>query len=143
MTKIKDLVTVTVDNVFRNFPIDSERYELIDYIGLMLEESSDDVFPIHVPMIEQWRTKSFLDATFETFALGAVSLLRVQLSVDSSDVPSVVLDRARRFAASLSSWDAGYDPELDSRENIELWVHCIFSELYRRLRSEHTVHGVH
>jgi hypothetical protein len=139
MTMIKDLVTVTVENVFRNFLIDEERYELLDVVDQisrlsMFAETPRSDFPI-----ENERIKAFIGGVSENFSLGAVSLLRVTLAYeDPGQIPAIVLDRARRCAMSMDPLDRGYDWGLSARQNACIWVSCLWDELGERLREAHT-----
>jgi hypothetical protein len=76
MTKIDDLVTVTVDRVFQLFLVDDERYELVDLVDEMTDDFSEGV-RLRVPQTTNERTKLFLQQTIETFALGAVSMTMI------------------------------------------------------------------
>jgi hypothetical protein len=137
MTMAKSLVTVTVDNVFRSFPIDEERYELLDMIGLVV----DTMFhgkPVQFDRIEDERTKLFLLGVHDNFALGATSLLRkLNGWEDPEKIPAIVIDRAIRTAESMNKYDAEYDSDSTPRENVNTWVWCLWANFYDALRNEH------
>jgi hypothetical protein len=102
MTNIKDVVTVTVDNAFRLFPIDKERYELFVYICGMRALASNQDAPVSLPSgIEDDRIRSFLSATRSNFRLGALSIVRYHRSAITALSP-IVVDRAWRYAQLLS-----------------------------------------
>jgi hypothetical protein len=137
MTTAKSLVTVTVDNVFRSFPIDEERYELLDMVGLVVETIFNDK-PLRFDRIDDERTKLFLEGVHENFALGATSLLRKLNGLESPDeIPAIVIDRANRTAASMNTYDAEYDSDSTPRENVDTWVWCLWANLYEALKNEH------
>lgn len=127
MTMAKSLVTVTVDNVFRNFLIDEERYELLDVV----EEMTSVFFKteiLSVPRIKNERIKAFLEGVIENFALGATSMLRTYAVDDyPTVVPLIVHDRARRAAASMYHGENEYDPDLSPRHNVRLWMWCLWA----------------
>jgi hypothetical protein len=136
MTKIKDLVTVTVDNVFRNFLMDDERYELVEHVEVLhtLVARSDDWSSIEA--IKNERIKSFLLTVTETFALHASCLVSV-MSAGEGHVSKVTADRARRAKASMCPGDEVYDLTLSRRENMHLYAWCLLSEFRDNLRREH------
>jgi methionyl-tRNA synthetase len=141
----KSLVTVTVENVYRNFLIDEERYELLDVVKTMQDVFfNEDV--LIVPPIRNERIKSFLEGVIENFALGATSMLRTY-AVDTypESIPSVVFDRARRAAASMNRFDAEYDVDESPRHNVQMWMWCLWANFTDAFYQEHvkteTKHG--
>jgi hypothetical protein len=133
----KSLVTVTVENVFRNFLIDEERYELLEVVGQM-----EDVFfntdVLAVPPIKNERIKAFLEGVVENFALGAASMLRVYASDERwRDIPAIVLDRARRAAASMCVYDADFDATESPRQQIQTWTWCLWANFDDALQEAH------
>lgn len=139
MTKIKDLVTVTVDNVFRTFPLDSERYELVDHVRTIKTLLLDENSPLTVPAMNDGRIKAFLEQVVETFITGAMAMLRVNMSVPGEPIPTIVQDRARRAAASMNEYDAGMDVCQDARSNVQLWLWCLWSKFSDTLSEAHIV----
>lgn len=137
MTMAKSLVTVTVDSVFRNFLIDEERYELLDTVEMMVETfQKKDI--LYVPAIKNERIKSFLGTTLENFALGATSMYRAFASDDRwRTVPDVVIERARRAAASLNETDLEIDFNESPEHTIHLWMWCLMATFLDELKSEH------
>jgi hypothetical protein len=135
MTRLKSLVTVTVDNVFRAFPIDSERYELIACVAAIVENVSDDV-PMGIAAIEDERIRAFLYGTAENFALGAIAHLQVSLRGEHG-TSGVGIDRARRFALCLNSDDLKYDPCLDYGEHLVAWIDDLWGVFLRALEEAH------
>lgn len=101
MTKIKDLVTVLVDNAFLLFPVDTERYELRGHAcayllrlhGLREKHPSD----------QDERVKSFLDETDKTIVRCSFAFAR-DFSTDSSRTKADD-HRARLVMASFDRLD--------------------------------------
>lgn len=103
MTKIIDLVTVTYNNLMRSFPIDDERYELIECLASFFkDDDSDESFLESVSELGDDRIKSFVIATEENFLLGARAYVIKRMSFNDSGLTSVQLDRARRVEASFA-----------------------------------------
>lgn len=101
MTKIKDLVTVTVDSVFRSFPVDEERYELIVTIREYLRDRENGLFGMRAS--DGNYVYEYLQGMEENLALGAAALALTSFSGYPRDLPAVVEDRAVRCHASLET----------------------------------------
>lgn len=102
MTKIKDLVTVQVENVFRFFPIDSERYELIVKVGEMYTDLVDCEDPVYDLTDCEEKVRLSIESILENFHCGAHALVMRRLyPVVGVDKVSILKDRARRCEASL------------------------------------------
>lgn len=100
MSKIKDLVTVTVDTAYRAFPLDKERYELLDVLrvnALAITKYDERCFPSDCDE----RVKVFLNGVHENFERGANAFARVAFAGFPRALPNVVEDRAERVRASL------------------------------------------
>jgi len=100
MTKIKDLATVTADNIVKLVPIDSERYELAVALGHWLRDSSDEEFIRTIPVFcNEYFTELFLAAQEN------VQRCAIAYQLDKSSYPSVASkidqDRSRRYEASI------------------------------------------
>lgn len=140
MTKINDLVTVTVRNVFRNFLIDSERYELVDLVesteALLLEGAKPDF-----STIRNERIRSFLEGVDDRFTLGADNLVRVSEAGYPNTLPMIVNDRADRVSASLDRGDLREVWAYSGCPRCE--IRCLlWSRFYYLLRKEHIKRGV-
>jgi hypothetical protein len=137
MTKLKSLVTVTVENVFRSFPIDSERYELVAAVGTMKEVFfEEDV--LSTDLVGDERMKAFLYGVIENFGLGATSMLQTYaIGSYPTTIPQIVFDRARRAAASMNQFDAEYQWEKTPRENVRMWMWCLWSNFDQALQEAH------
>jgi hypothetical protein len=144
MTKIDDLVTVTVDRVFQLFLVDDERYELVDLVDEMTDDFSEGV-RLRVPQTTNERTKLFLQQTIETFALGAVSMTMIALAGPSQgEVTLTTATRAQRASASLDRME--YRIALtqgDPREVASSFLWFLWSAFNKRLRDEHITNSVH
>jgi hypothetical protein len=136
MTIRKCLVTVSVDNVFRNFLEDSERYELVDHVEHALVAASEGGVFTYISTIENERIMSFLQATLDNFVIGANALTRCY-SEDTGVHAAVVRDRALRCASSLSADDDRYDYLASQSENTRRYTMALFSEFRDLLRKEH------
>jgi hypothetical protein len=142
MTKIKDLVTVTVDNAFRNFPVDSERYELVEHVDFIADELLKGNWSRATSPTGSERIMFFTKTVQDTFALHAMCLARVQTE-DPLDLGPVVMDRARRAKASMNPGDEVYDTLRDLEENVrEYWV-VLFDCFRDRLVKEHRLLGAY
>jgi len=142
MTKIKDLVTVTVDNVFRNFPVDSERYELVGLVVGMNEVSRyNDELPKIPTTIQDERMKLFLEQTLGNFIQGALAMIRVKAATQRDALPLIVYDRARRCSASFGEGYGGLCGELFSHDYVEDIVQDLWSNFLDELVEQHTVYG--
>lgn len=141
MTMAKSLVTVTVDNVFRNFLIDEERYELLDSVELMLDVASDGNALV-VPPLKNERIRVFLEGTLENVVLGAAAVVRVYLADWSEKVPQITRDRARRFRASLNCADLVWiDTDLSARQNVRELSIALWANFFEAFRVEHVKLG--
>jgi len=62
MTKVKDLVDVIVDNAFRLFPVDTERYELCglleDHLNETLKQRQLRLFEMRDPRAKEWHNNA-------------------------------------------------------------------------------------
>lgn len=142
MTKIKDLVTVTVENVFRNFPIDSERYELVDLVETMI--AHDSLMAVHefVETIENERTKSFLITSLDSFLEFAKAAIRVVRSDSPDQLPLIVYDRYRRVFGVFDQFDRVQLQVEDEAAALEIATWAILFRFRDVLRKEHVIHGV-
>jgi hypothetical protein len=139
MTKIKDLVTVTVDNVFRLFPVDDERYELVAQVIDVKECLFQGGFSQTAITTDNDRIKMFLSQTLENFAMGASALLRYRLCGPREVLPPIVCDRAKRAALSMNEYDSEVDLCETPEENTRLWLWCLWSSFSDQLRDMHVV----
>lgn len=137
MTKIRDLVTVSVDNVFRMFPVDSERYDLIVGCGLLVALISDGKFGKFFTAVRDSRVKTHLWGVWGNADLGAVSWLRVTYPAYYGEVlPFIVHDRARRFIASFSDEQVEHFTR-DGRSYYDELMTAFWEGFLASLRCEH------
>lgn len=142
MSKVKSLVVVTVDNVFRNFLIDDERYELIDCVEDMHERFFKTNQLVVPSTVKNERIKAFLGTVMDSLSLGAVSLVRVQREWDNpNSVPEIVRDRARRAKAGMNPYDSEPDWEKTATEDAHTYLWCLFSSFRDSLREAHIETG--
>lgn len=137
MTKVKDLVTVTVGTAFALFPGEDERYELISALAGYVQAAiinGDERFP--------WGTlklsiREFLQQTAGNFLLGASSYASVRASLDPNSLPAIVRDRARRVQSSIpdSAPIVGTGWEVETL--VPDTVLCLWIELFVRLVNSH------
>lgn len=115
MYKVKDLATICVDNAFRTFPVDAERYELLVSVENWVRSLNEDNSPFlafeTVPVAcASGPCFEFFVATLEHAFLGA-SALKLVLTYGEKAVSRPTLDRARRFSAACAQvveMDAGF-----------------------------------
>lgn len=131
MTKIKDLVTVSVDNAFLLFPIDSERYELagcvMAYNCGILSYAAGERFDTR-----DMRVRAFILETEENFRKAATAYARLFTSPWEC-LKAVDFDRAKRVIASFESrpWS-----ETPWRVTGDYVVNDIVTELFVLLQDE-------
>lgn len=100
MRKIKDLVTVQLENALCSFVGGEERYELLASIRQIVKavEANDE----NVPEVPLGRIRDFVEGTHRNFVHGAMALaLAWQYDVDSDELNAVIAERAARTQASL------------------------------------------
>lgn len=142
MTKVKDLVTVTVSNAQRTFVSAEERYELFDN----LEEVFLNLFlqgRVAIPReLTSERVKMFLDNVSDSFALHAEAYVGVYVC-QNQNLPEVLYDRAASVKRCISVEDHQemvLNADLDTAVDDVLW--CIWSgfrDTMRDIRNGHLV----
>jgi hypothetical protein len=115
MTKIKDLATMTCDNAFLQFPIDEERYELLDVIQMIGASDALWLLGRRSTVIDgicrRWtspqgspnslRIREFLEECGGNLDRAYTAFVQ-RPSPDDND-RSLVADRSRRLRASVIS----------------------------------------
>jgi len=107
MTKIKDLATVAVDNAYTLFPIDSERYELLVCLEAFLHDPD-------FCRDGNWHLLTRNECIIAWFRQTDRNFIRVAHSFwvmrHSTSFPAragLILDRSRRFQATVRTWLLG------------------------------------
>lgn len=100
MTKIKDLVSVTVDSAFVLFPIDIERYELFVAVAWEVQSLLNRGRPTVSPGLNEG-VNSFIRHTNANFSLSARDFTRVMSEGPEGNYRPITVDRARRVQASI------------------------------------------
>lgn len=126
MTKVKDLIDVIVDTVFISFPVDSERYELIDQlVEVSLWDLSDERYPMaNVDYQLGGNVHRFFEETSKTFRRHADAVTVVNLG---AIVSPVVWDRYHRTVCALTRYhfgSSGFDPSVVKHKGdvyVNLW----------------------
>jgi hypothetical protein len=110
MTKIKDLATVTVDNVFKAFPLDSERYELIGHWAQMLSAFKEGDGYVWYPETDE-PFRVYTEEMLKTLGQCAAAFKR-HFSQEPVAPGSIVHDRSRRVVETLKKFRAWESKEL-------------------------------
>jgi len=107
MTKIKDLATVAVDSAYTLFPIDSERYELLVCLeAFLLDPDFCRDGNWHL-LTRNERIIAWLRQTDRTFIRVAHSFWATHHSASLPVRAGLILDRSRRFQATVRTWLLG------------------------------------
>lgn len=102
MSKVKDLVTVSVDSAFINFPIDQERYELLACVAEVADHYLDSSERYYHDTLTKDGVQAYVRQVEENFLLGASSLAHYVTSDDPERFLSAAMrDRASRTKAAL------------------------------------------
>jgi hypothetical protein len=129
MTKVKDLVSVTVDTALVLFPIDQERYELEVAISQKVRSIIFDGDP--APDVSLWaeNVRVFIGYTDGSYHQCARDFARsVGTEVSYTRVTDPAADRARRLIASIPNaapvrLSAQWDPDFHVRDLVaHLWM---------------------
>jgi hypothetical protein len=102
MTKIKDLATVTGDTLFCRFPIDGERYELLNYVEILSQGGHFLLDLWDTALISDRDVKMFLAFYDGTFHEAARCYVRSRLMPDF-ELTCRETDLAVRVYASFKS----------------------------------------
>jgi hypothetical protein len=125
MTKIKDLVTVTCDNLFSLFPIDDERYELIAAIGMY---TANRMVGDNTIAASDERVKGAIERYRLTYKKMALCAIRIAYG-RTRELSLLDVDRGNRFLATLGDvkWDLLSDLSFD--EMADQFVTIMFVRL--------------
>lgn len=139
MTKIKDLATVCVDNMFRLVPVDEERYELFvhldNWLQTIADSNIDDVVST-VPVFCNWALTDLFLKTQENILTSAVAAKRVWEAIDQDNLPLIVRDRARRYFAAIHSFDVAVGHAEDGPWTLSHYIDCMWICILLRMRME-------
>lgn len=140
MTKIKDLATVTVDNAFRSFPLDKERYELLAALESWYCSCTDvrELLTTCPTLAVNKNVYVWFVSTSENLLNASIAFKRVV--AEPEGLPSIVYDRARRVSAVIT---ACYDDlVLDPLELLDEPVESIVDVMWRCIIGRmHTTQG--
>lgn len=127
MTKIKDLVTVQLDNTYRLFPIDSERYELI--IALSRRLTNRKVHCTEVAEHVDETVMAFIDAVEAQLNRCATSYVYI-VHLFEEPKSLLELDQARRVEAALTG---EFIRELVRLPSVGSRIYAVVTELLSHL----------
>jgi hypothetical protein len=126
MTKIKDLVTVTVDNTFRLYPIDSERYDLAKEVWRCYDALTKGATMAPLDQIVCSQKQSFLEQVDINFSRSARAFAFVTQGPSLFEPTAIAHDRSRRVIAAFGEdVCAGIRGTLDERIRftyVRLWL---------------------
>lgn len=127
MTKVKDLIDVAVDNVYVNFPIDNERYELVSALAEYVKQFAH--FNVGaLPEVIGWQcgshAQAFLEETMMTFVRADIACKR--LNAEGHTHTAMDWNRASSAIRAITHFrhgSRGFDPSYGDLPDIvrELW----------------------
>jgi hypothetical protein len=100
MRKIKDLVTVQLENALRAYPSNEKRYELLVAVRSIVKAVEANTE--EVPQPTAGPVRDFIEGTHQNFMHGAMALALTFIQDGNDDLPLIISERAARTEASIS-----------------------------------------